>query len=293
MLGGRKTGGLDENYAYIYQSTSVTGSSTSNKVLAITGADGDRVLSMVHLPTSDFLVAGLGSSGFTLIKIPAAFDTAGLSGTYGSVTLADKTGDFIQQSAAVLDNRGSGQLTVAVRSQGAPTTSVSTADATGITQTITGIQGFTMYIKLNNGVPENYTIGQLRKDNPNVSFPRKISNELLSEYDVYPASVGDAPSIDIRTQKRIKNTQVSNVDGAWVYEWTITEKTSEQIAKYDADTATEVRASRDEKLTESDWTQVADAPVDQAAWATYRQALRDIPAQAGFPNTIDWPVKPI
>lgn len=150
-----------------------------------------------------------------------------------------------------------------------------------------------MYIKLNNGVPENYTIGQLRKDNPNVSFPRKISNELLSEYDVYPASVGDAPSIDIRTQKRIKNTQVSNVDGAWVYEWTITEKTSEQIAKYDADTATEVRASRDEKLTESDWTQVADAPVDQAAWATYRQALRDIPAQAGFPNTIDWPVKPI
>lgn len=139
MLGGRKTGGLDENYAYIYQSTSVTGSSTFNKVLAITGADGDRVLSMVHLPTSDFLVAGLGASGFTLIKIPAAFDTAGLSGTYGSVTLADKTGDFIQQSASALDNRPSGQLTVNTRTQVAPTTSVSTTDATGITKTITKI----------------------------------------------------------------------------------------------------------------------------------------------------------
>ena len=52
------------------------------------------------------------------------------------------------------------------------------------------------------------------------------------------------------------------------------------------------RARRDSMLTQSDWTQVADAPVDQAAWATYRQALRDIPAQAGFPNEITWPVKP-
>lgn len=56
--------------------------------------------------------------------------------------------------------------------------------------------------------------------------------------------------------------------------------------------AAEVRKERDAKLTESDWTQVADAPVDQTAWATYRQALRDIPEQAGFPNTINWPDKP-
>lgn len=149
-----------------------------------------------------------------------------------------------------------------------------------------------MYIKVNNGVTENYTIGQLRKDNSNVSFPRKITNELLAEYGVYPASVGDAPSIDARTQKRTQNTEATNVDGAWVYGWTVTEKTSEQIEKYDADTATEVRASRDEKLTKSDWTQVADAPVDKASWATYRQALRDIPAQAGFPNTVTWPTQP-
>ena len=54
----------------------------------------------------------------------------------------------------------------------------------------------------------------------------------------------------------------------------------------------QARAQRDALLTESDWTQVADAPVDQAAWATYRQALRDLPAQAGFPENIDWPVAP-
>jgi len=54
----------------------------------------------------------------------------------------------------------------------------------------------------------------------------------------------------------------------------------------------EVRAQRDRLLTASDWTQVADAPVDQAAWATYRQALRDIPQQAGFPATVVWPTQP-
>ena len=56
--------------------------------------------------------------------------------------------------------------------------------------------------------------------------------------------------------------------------------------------AAEVRTERDAKLTQSDWTQVADAPVDKASWATYRQALRDIPSQAGFPNEVIWPVEP-
>lgn len=54
----------------------------------------------------------------------------------------------------------------------------------------------------------------------------------------------------------------------------------------------QARAHRNALLAASDWTQVADAPVDQAAWATYRQALRDITAQAGFPTDINWPVAP-
>ena len=67
-----------------------------------------------------------------------------------------------------------------------------------------------------------------------------------------------------------------------------------QIASYVEPpiTAEQVRAERDVLLAASDWTQVADAPVDQAAWAVYRQALRDITAQAGFHTNIVWPVKP-
>lgn len=57
--------------------------------------------------------------------------------------------------------------------------------------------------------------------------------------------------------------------------------------------AYEARANRDELLSRSDWTQVPDAPVDRAAWAAYRQALRDVTNQTGFPATIDWPVAPV
>jgi len=56
--------------------------------------------------------------------------------------------------------------------------------------------------------------------------------------------------------------------------------------------AAQIRAERDRLLADSDWTQVPDAPVDQAAWATYRQALRDVPEQAGFPEDVVWPSKP-
>lgn len=60
-------------------------------------------------------------------------------------------------------------------------------------------------------------------------------------------------------------------------------------------TARQVRRDRDQKLTDCDWTQMADCPLDVAtktAWQTYRQALRDVPNQSGFPNDVTWPVAP-
>ena len=53
-----------------------------------------------------------------------------------------------------------------------------------------------------------------------------------------------------------------------------------------------IRNERNQLLLASDWTQVADAPVDKAAWATYRQALRDITVQEGFPHKVVWPTSP-
>lgn len=56
-----------------------------------------------------------------------------------------------------------------------------------------------------------------------------------------------------------------------------------------------MRAQRDAMLRSCDWTQVPDAQLtaeQKAAWASYRQALRDVPAQAEFPGAIDWPTLP-
>jgi hypothetical protein len=73
---------------------------------------------------------------------------------------------------------------------------------------------------------------------------------------------------------------------------TAAEQEAEYKATKDAEQAKSVRQTRGEKLKDSDWTQVADAPVDQAAWAAYRQALRDVTSQEGFPWTIEWPEQP-
>jgi len=53
-----------------------------------------------------------------------------------------------------------------------------------------------------------------------------------------------------------------------------------------------VRVERDRLLAACDWTQVADAPVDAAAWAAYRQALRDVPQDYTTPEDVVWPIPP-
>ena len=78
------------------------------------------------------------------------------------------------------------------------------------------------------------------------------------------------------------------VDG----ETTAAEQEAEYKALKDAEQAANVRRTRNDKLKDCDWTQIADSTADKEAWAAYRQALRDITTQAGFPWTIDWPVAP-
>ena len=52
------------------------------------------------------------------------------------------------------------------------------------------------------------------------------------------------------------------------------------------------RGNRNYLLSECDWTQVPDAPVDSAAWAVYRQQLRDLPANTADPRDVVWPEPP-
>ena len=77
----------------------------------------------------------------------------------------------------------------------------------------------------------------------------------------------------------------------WSQVWSVRDMTTEEIESRTAQQWQQVREQRNELLAECDWTQLPDAPVDQAEWATYRQALRDITGQAD-PFAIVWPVAP-
>jgi hypothetical protein len=73
---------------------------------------------------------------------------------------------------------------------------------------------------------------------------------------------------------------------------TASENEAAYKAQKDAEQAKSVREERNKKLSECDWTQVADALVDKAVWATYRQELRDLTKQTGFPWEVTWPTQP-
>lgn len=146
-----------------------------------------------------------------------------------------------------------------------------------------------MYIKLVNGNPENYSVGQLRADNPQVSFPNIISDALLAEYDVYPLTPTPYPVVDY-TKNVTEGTAVC-INGEWEQVWDVTDASAEEVAQRLDDQWTVVRAERNDLLSSCDWTQLPDAPVNAQEWASYRQALRDITVQAD-PFSIVWPVPP-
>jgi hypothetical protein len=54
----------------------------------------------------------------------------------------------------------------------------------------------------------------------------------------------------------------------------------------------QIKLWRNAELNRTDWTQLSDAPVDKASWATYRQSLRDLPAQGGVADAAEFPVAP-
>jgi hypothetical protein len=107
-------------------------------------------------------------------------------------------------------------------------------------------------------------------------WPEEDISKPLGEFEVYGAE----------TLRLDTTRKVVLVDRA------VEPMPQDQVDAITAAKAREVRAERNKLLGDTDWTQVSDAPVDQTAWATYRQSLRDITAQAGFPHSVVWPAKP-
>jgi len=141
-----------------------------------------------------------------------------------------------------------------------------------------------------------------QKDNGGPSWDR-TTNEVLEALGADVVFEG-AQATGGTVYQYSMRSGVEQINGKWytkyilgpVFANTEDATAAEQEAAYkaqkDAEFAANARSQRDTLLTQTDWTQVADAPVDKAAWAAYRQALRDVPQQIGFPTTITWPVKP-
>ena len=143
-----------------------------------------------------------------------------------------------------------------------------------------------MHLKLTNGQPEKYSIGQLRRDNSNTSFPKNPPEALLADWGVYPYTVQDV-AVDSLVQRKVEG-QFTQVDGSWILP-----KVAENLPQDQAES--NVRAKRDGLLKETDWLVIKAYERNEnipAEWETYRQALRDITSQAGFPYSVAWPTKP-
>lgn len=150
-----------------------------------------------------------------------------------------------------------------------------------------------MYAKIENGVVTSYPYftQTLKAENPNTSFPEgELSAEILAAYGVVKVQPTATPEVEYT--KNVKQASPVKQGDIYVQSWEVVDASEEEVQFRTEGKATEVRFERDRLLALSDWTQVSDAPVDQAAWATYRQALRDITSQEGFPFSVTWPSKP-
>lgn len=129
-----------------------------------------------------------------------------------------------------------------------------------------------------------YTLTDLKLSNPETSFPTDMTNFDTSDWHCYPVQDTTPPEAEGKVAQRIAPIFV---DGAWVEQWELADYTAEdKDAQWSA-----IRADRNSRLADCDWTQLPDAAltnVQTAAWATYRQALRDITKQAN-PFDIEWP----
>jgi hypothetical protein len=137
------------------------------------------------------------------------------------------------------------------------------------------------------------TDGEFRAAFPSTGFPIHITEQTYNEfgYDV----VLEGPQAQPTRYQLGFADGVQQIDGKWFTKYSVADMDDEAKAAKDEEQAKNVRTQRTEKLRDCDWTQLDDTPMSntqKADWATYRQALRDVPKQAGFPFDIEWPVQP-
>lgn len=153
-----------------------------------------------------------------------------------------------------------------------------------------------MYVKVTNGTVDQYpyTVGDLRRDNPNTSFPKNLPTQMLEDWGLYPVTEAEnEPSYNAETQYLNPATSPTLENGAWVIGLTVVDKTEEEIASNRDAMASTNRSTRNELLAATDFHALTDVTLSDSMSA-YRQALRDLTSHANWPylDATDWPTEP-
>ena len=134
-----------------------------------------------------------------------------------------------------------------------------------------------------------YSIGLLRKENPNTSFPKQVSASDMASFNVYPVTEVTPTVAD--TQKLVKVWTPTLSGDDWILDHQAVDLTDADIAEATAVLAANAREQRDALLAATDFYALSDV-VMTSAMTTYRSDLRSVPAQSEFPTTITWPTAP-
>jgi hypothetical protein len=165
-----------------------------------------------------------------------------------------------------------------------------------------------LFVEVATGTPK--TKVQLRQENKHMSLPEAWTDATLEALGVARVTKTDAPDVG-EWQVAVKDG-VEQVDGVWQERWvtqemfteytetdedgvettvTVQDQKDAKVAADNAALAETARIERNDLLKDTDHYGLSDMTMS-AEVAAYRQALRDVPQQAGFPSAITWPTKP-
>ena len=153
------------------------------------------------------------------------------------------------------------------------------------------------------------TESEFRSLYPNTSFPRVLTSDILDARGVDPVLEGPQATTTSPYETSVRQG-VEEINGQWFTKYvvgpifteytdeegivhSVEEQESEYRTRIDEQAEESVRTQRDKLLEECDWTQSRDVLLDNDSdWTSYRQELRDITLQDGFPYNVTWPTKP-